>query len=117
MSFPKHIQDPSLKHGKHRRKVKVYGIFRAFESGALLGYVENSFSMGWSTTNVLGVSLDGCKYFLKSIKKDKIDGKIFISRLTRENSRIKVDIESREKTIRDGSIKKYELRNFPFTVS
>lgn len=99
---------------KNKKFVALYGIFKQDKAtGEILGYVEHSFSMGWSKDRVRLWSLEDAQYFLKRDFKDEKDSKIFIVRLTNrgENANILADFEQRKRDSLAGTMKKFEFRN------
>jgi hypothetical protein len=95
-------------------KVKLYGVFRRHRLSRLLeGWVEHSFSLGFSKGHVRVQNLQMCEQDLKScVKRAKKDGDsklydYFIVRLTGDNTVAQVDWNADKR-------RKFAWRNFPF---
>jgi len=105
-----------------KRFERQYGLF-AIKDGVICGYVEHSFSMGWSTERVSIMSLESAERDLKIVAKENNFGAehFFIYRLSRKskNAPIQVDFEARAKELIErhnaGESTKFEFRNAPFT--
>ena len=83
--------------------------------GNLEGYVEHSFSMDWSKTNVKWYNYDSLLFYMNDEKGKKIwtelrkEGAFWI-RINSKKSPISIDWEQYKKNID----KKFHRRNFPF---
>ena len=111
-------------HGKDKWKsskyVPLYGVFSRSGGpyGPIIGYIENSFSMGWSNTSVRLWDLWNAEHYLKELKKKYPEADIFIYRLTRKspNAMITAQLSERTKKLMSGHDKR-SFRNCPFVVN
>ena len=111
-----------LSTGRH------YAILRKSESGALLGYIEHSFSMDWSKTEVRIWSFSDLSGYIlgfpnKTVHYDKLGTKVYQAATTlknwcRKNDAFIVRVGSKKCPITiDTSMtdsQKYNYRNKPF---
>lgn len=90
--------DVYFAHYYKRRDVKkfapLYGVF-VKNDDKVMGYVEQSFSMGFDSARVSLVSLSTAKKFYLDLRP-KYGKNVFIARLSRRNGPIKIDWEARK---------------------
>lgn len=84
------------------------------ENGKLYGLIENSFSMGWSRTNINWFAKPITHKYMKDVMKPGTLEKAFIIRLNSKKSPIDLDWKSYKKIIASGKSKKFDRRNISF---
>jgi len=114
----------SNKGEKRLPYMALYGLFRQDPDGTIQGYIENSFSMGWSTERVRLWGKSNAQHYLNEhVRKCKKYGnpdntRFFIYRLTRRspNARIIADLKGRMEEIQRCN-RNFIFRNCKFTVN
>jgi hypothetical protein len=98
---------------KHKGPIALYGIF-TIKDGVLMGYVEHSFSMSFSPTQVrIWSKKNAIGIFNKDFRGKNHDSNAFIVRLTRNSGPIICDFKQHDAAIKN-KCKKFEGRNIEF---
>jgi hypothetical protein len=135
-AIPSRHSPPKRLMKTNRPRRKLYGIFAQSRAGDIYGFVELSFSMAFSPTHVrvwdlkeataqfqylqnggiIEMCADACNPIyrakLKSTQEENPNDviKFFLVRINKKNSPISI------RMVRRGLVRKYSLRNLPFTT-
>jgi hypothetical protein len=100
-----------------KRFLPLYGLFfENKETGEILGYTENSFSMCWTKNYARLWTLERAKHYLDQHIKSKGNkhGRFFIYRLTRKSPNAKITVDWK---FRAENYNKYNFRNIQFKIN